>query len=396
MATVNTLTTQQSYAFLTSLYEQATGKKSAIEVVDTATFTTVANATLQTGNTAVMDALSKVIGKTIFSVRPYSAKFKGLYMDSERWGAFTRKINFCDTDIETDLRQTLTDGQSIDMYTVKKPKCVTLCYYGETEYAKHITIFRDQLDTAFQNVQQFGSFISGVLQNVADQLEQVLEAECRSALINFIAGKKAGDSANCINVLQAYYNETGVQLTPTTMYNGSNYMPFVKWLYSFVNTLTDDMAERSIKFHINVTGKEIPRHTPANKLKAYMSAPVMNKIDSNVLSSIFNPDKLKMIDFEKVSYWQSINDKMKVTAKPTYLQANGQLKTETSAVTVDNIIGVLFDEEAIGITRHSTWMGATPENVAGGFTNYWYHFRQTVANDFSENGVVLYAGTVNA
>lgn len=393
---VNNLTTEQSYAFLTSLYEQATGKASAIAVVDSGTFTTVAQAVQKTSYDTVLTALSKVIGKTIFDVRPYSSKFKGIDMDAERWGAYVRKISFADTPIETDQRLNLVDGQSIDQWKVQKPKPVELCFYGETEYSKHITIFKDQLDTAFQNAEEFGSFISGVLQNVSDHLEQIKEEEARSCLINFITGKKAGDSANCINVLQAYYNETGVQLTPVTMYNEDNYVPFVKWLYSFINTLTDDMAERSFKFHINLTNKEIPRHTPANKLKAYMSSMVMNKIDSAVMSSIFNPEKLKAIDFEKVSFWQSINDKMKVSAKPTYLQANGTLATSSNAVTVSNVLGVIFDEEALGITRHSTWVQSTGMNAAGGYSNLWYHFRQTVANDFTQNGVVLYADTVSA
>lgn len=396
MATVNTLTTQQSYAFLTSLYEEATGKQSTLQVADTATFTTVATATLATGTDAVLNALSKVLTRTIFSIRPYTAKFKGIEVSEERFGGITRKINYVDTSLETDDRLTLTDGQSKDMYSVKKPVILQTSFYGETEYAKHITVFKDQLDTAFESASQFGSFISGLLQNISDQLEQIKEEEARGCLINFITGKKAGDSTNCINVLQAYYDETGVQLTPANMFNEDNYIPFTKWLYSYVNTLTDKMANRSLKYHINVTNKEIMRHTPANKLKAYMSASVMNKIDSSVMSSIFNPDKLKMIDFEKVSYWQNIDHELDVKATPTYLQANGSLATAQSAVTVSNILGVLFDEEALGITRKSTWMQATPMNARGGYYNLWYHFRQCTWNDFSENGVVLYADTVTA
>lgn len=393
---VNNLTYEQSYAFLTDLYEQATGQKSTIAVTDTGTFTTVAQAVLKTGYDNIINSISQVLGRTIFSVRPYSAKFRGISVDAQRWGAITRKINFVDTPIEADDRMTLTDGQAVDQWVVRKPVVLQTNFYGSTEYQKHITVFKDQLDAAFQNAAQFGSFIGGLMQNIADQLEQVKEAEARGVLINFMAGKYAGDTDNAINVLQAYYDETGVQLTPATMYNQTNYVDFTKWLYAFINTLTEKMAERTQKYHINVTNKEVMRHTPADKLKAYMSANALNKIDSTVLSTIFNPDRLKMIDFEKVTFWQNIDEPDKISAKPTYLQADGTLKTETNAVTVDNVIGVLFDEEALGITTESTWMQSTPMNARGGYYNIFYHFRQKTWNDFTENGILLYADTVQA
>lgn len=393
---VNSLTFTQSAAFLTDLYEQATGQKSTIAVVDSGAFTTVAQAVLKTGYDNIINSIGQVLAKTIFSVRPYSQKFRGINVDSQKWGAVVRKITFVDTPLEDDDRMTLTDGQAVDQYIVRKPKVLETNFYGATQYQKHITIFRDQLDNAFQNASQFGSFIGGLMQNIYDQIAQSKEAEARTCLINFIGGKAKGDTANYINVLQAYYDETGVQLTPETMYNQDNYVDFTKWLYAYINTLTEQMSERTQKFHINVTGKEVMRHTPANRLKAYMSARALNKIDSTVLSSIFNPERLKMIDFEKVVFWQNIDDPEKVVTKPTYLLANGTLKESDTQVTVNHILGVLFDEEALGITTLSTWQANTPFNARGGYYNMYWHYTTKMWNDFTENGVVLYAGEVQA
>lgn len=393
---VNNLTYEQSYAFLTDLYKEATGLEPTLQVVDTATFTTVAQAVLKTGYDNIIGSISQVLSRTIFSVRPYAAKFKGINVDAQRWGAITRKINYIDTPIEADDRMSLQDGQSVDQWIVQKPKVLQTNFYGSTEYQKHITIFKDQLDAAFTSADQFGSFIGGLMQNISDQLEQIKEEEARGVLINFITGKVAANNG-AINVLQAYYDETGVQLTPATMYNPDNYIEFTKWLYSFVNGLTQKLAERSVKYHINVTGKEIMRHTPANRLKAYMSAETLNKIDSTVLASIFNPDRLKMIDFESVTYWQNIDHPAAVKATPVYLKAaDGTLVTASQAVEVPHMIGVLFDEEALGLTTESTWMMETPMNARGGYSNIFYHFRQKTWNDFTENGIVLYADTVSA
>lgn len=391
---VNELSFSQSAAFLTDLYEQATGQKPTISVVDSGSFTTVAQMVLKTGYDTVINSISQVLSRTIFSVRPYTAKFKGIFVDNERWGNITRKINYIDGDVENDDREPLTDGQSVDQWAINKPKVLQTNFYGFTKYQRHVTIFRDQLDVAFSSPSEFSRFISGVMQNVMDQLEQIKEAEARNCLINFIAGKAAGDTGNVINVLQAYKDETGVTLTPVTMYADSNYIPFMKWLYSYINGLTQKLAERTIKYHINITDKEVHRHTPASYLKAYMSARAMNAIDSIGLPSIFGADRLKMIDFEPVVYWQNIDDTEKIIATPTVLLSDGTLEKKTST-TVENIIGVLFDRDALGITRKSEWMQETGWNARGGYNNIFYHFTMAMWNDFTENGIVLVADTVS-
>ena len=388
----NNLTFEQSAAFLTDLYEQASGSK-AIAVTNTGSFVTVAQLTLKTGYDNVVSALSQVLSRTIFTIRPYSARFSGINVDSQKWGAITRKINYVDKDIENDDRLPLTDGSSVDMYEIKKPEPVQTNFYGGTTYQQHITIFRDQLDVAFSSPDEFSRFISGVMQNIMDQLEQVREAEARACLANFITGKSSA-SNGVINVLQEYYNETGVTLTPTTMYADTNYVAFAKWLYAYVNGLTRKLAERTTLYHINITGKPLHRHTPADRLKAYMSARALDAINSIALPSVYGADRLNMIDWEGVTFWQDILTPEQVKAVPTYLASDGSLTTAGDTVTVDNIIGVLFDEEALGITRINEWMMATPWNARGGYVNYYWHFTQKIWNDFTESGIVLIADTV--
>ena len=391
---VNDMTFEQSATMLNALVEQATGQKPAIEVTDSGTFTTVAQTLLKTGYDPVLGALSQVLGRTIFSVRPYTQRFRGIDVDADRWAAHVRKVNFVSSQLENDERmavlgnppEVLKDNESVDMYKIKKPKVVQTNFYGGTEYQDHVTLFRDQLDMAFHNPEEFGRFTSGVIQTITDDLTQVRESEARGALINLATSKQAAGGADVINVLQAYKDETGTSLTPANMYADGNYI-------AFINTLTDRMAERTTKYHTNITGKPIKRHTPADRMKAYMYNGVLNKIDSAVLSSVFNEEKLKMIDFESVAFWQNIDEPTKMLARPSYLKTDGTLETASADVALDNVLGMLFDEEAVGITTKSTWMDRTPFNSAGGYSNLYWHHRQQVWNDFSENCVVLIAAT---
>lgn len=389
---VNSMTFEQSAAFLTDLYEQATGQKPTIAVTDTGKFTSVGTTLLQMGYDVVSQALTQLLAKSIYSIRPYSQKFKSINVDEQKWGAVVRKINYIDSDLVDDPSIDLVDGQSVDQWKVRKPKMVQTNFYGAQQYANYVTIYTYQLDAALRDAAEFGRWLAGVLQNIADVLTQTEEAQARGILANFIATKFVADTPNAINILQAYKDETGVSLTVDNMFSQDNYPNLIKWLYSYINTVTDFMSERTIKYHMNIDGKPIHRHTPMNFMKAYMSGNVLNKTASEVLATIFNPDKLKMVEFEKVNFWQNIDDPYKVVATPTYLNTNGGgLIEATEAVTVSNIIGCLFDVEALGTCRRLVRTERTPINAAMLSYNIWYHRQIATWNDHTENFVLLYA-----
>lgn len=392
---VNTMSFEQSAAFLTALYEEATGQSPAIKIANTADFTSVGTTLVQAGLDPVINALTQILDRTIFAMRVYNKKFDDITIDELRWGAVTRKINFIDTPLDSqDDRLSLVDGQSIDPYVVKKPKSVSLQFYGNTVYQDSITIFRDQLDSALRDAAEFGRFISGLMTNISNKHKQIEEAEARGMLVNFITAKYLADQPNCINVLQAYYDETGTSLTPTTMYNVANFTTFMRWLGGYIETLTDKLAERTVKYHMNVTGKELMRFTDNADLKKYLSAKIANYFSTTVASDIFNPERLEGITrgMRKMTFWQNIDNPYNVKATPSYLDVtDGSVKEASEAVEVNNIIGILFDRDALGMVKRSTWSAATPFNPKGGYYNIFWHWTQQTYNDFTENFILLYA-----
>lgn len=385
---VNTMNFEQAAALLNGIYHQATGQ-SALAATNTSDFVSQANAILQTGYDLVSNSISSVLSRTIFSVRPYSAKFTGIQVDSNRWGNHVRKINYIDQDVVNDDRYTLTDGQSVDMYTVRKPKVLQTNFYGAQTYEDFVTIYRDQLDTAFTGPEQFASFISGVMQNMTDKLEQFREGQRRETLLNFIGGKLAHDTTNVIHLLDEYQTRTGVNLTSQTVYAPANFTPFIKWLYGYIEGLSGLMSNRSIKYHMNITGKELMRHTPKDRLRAFVNSQFAAAIGPEALSSVFQLSQMGEIGWESVDFWQSIESPMAINVTPNYLDVtDGSVKTAT-AQTEDQVLGILFDEEAMGLSDKSTWMNATPFNARGGYYNNWYHITVQSWNDLTENAVVL-------
>lgn len=395
---VNTMTFEQAGAFLTALYKEATGQNPTIQISNTADYVSVGTTLLQGGLDPVVQGMVQLLDKTIFAMRAYNKKFEDIIMDERLYGAVTQKVNFIDNDLDaSDERLPLTDGTSLDPWKIKKPKIVTELFYGNTVYQDSITIWRDQLDSALRNADEGARFFASVMTNIDNRHKQIEEAEARACLINFITAKATADTDNYINVLQEYYNETGVTLTPANMFAPANYTEFTRWLAGFMQTLVDKMAERSLKYHMNITGKELMRFTDGANLRKYISANVLNNITAVAQSVTYNADKISNIaaGANKVTFWQNIEDPYSVNATPSYLDVTtGNVVTAGASVLVENLMGVLFDRDALGIVKRSTWSGASPFNPRTGTYNIYWHWTQQMFNSFTENFVVLYAGTV--
>lgn len=373
---------------LNAIVAQATGQDT-IAPVPTGDFVSVASTANGIATDALLEAITQVLSRTIFSIRPYSRKFKGLYMDSQRFGNHTRKLNIVDSDWNKDLRYDLVNGKAIDDQIVNKPAVLQTNFYGQNIFERQVTIFKDQLNIALSSEEEFQRFITMVMTNVSDQIEQAHESTARATLANFIGGKVKGDRANVFKLVQLYNSVAGTTLTPTTVRQPSNFVPFMKWAVGFIKTISDRMTERSRKFHINVDGKEISRHTPYNKQKLYLYSELLNDIDASVMTSIFNDEYLKFADHERVAYWQSIDSPDRIKVKPTYLQSTGTVTVAVEEVEQTDIFGTLFDEEAVGITTFGEWSAPSPFNARGGYSNIFWHFNDRYFNDFTENGVVF-------
>lgn len=386
MAGVNTMTFEDASAILNNIRKQVTGEE-PIAIEDSSQFVSVATTLLQAGYDPVLNAITQMVSRTIFSIRPYTRKFDGIKVDSEQWGSIVRKLSIADKDWDQDVRFELEDGVAVDMYKVNKPNILQTNFYGQNVFEKNYTIFRDQLDNAFSGANEFGRFMSMVVQNVADMIEQAHEGIARMTIANFVGGKILADNG-VIHVLTEYNAATGMSLDETTVYAPENFGDFIKWLYARVATLTGLMSERSQEFQINVTGKEINRHTPLDMQKVYMYAPLINEMNARVLADAYHDDFLTYSDVEAVNYWQSIQDPDQIKVKPAYMNESGEI-VDGAETEVDNLIGVIFDRDALGYTTIHNWSASTPFNAKGGYWNTFHHFTERWYNDFTEKGIVL-------
>lgn len=382
----NDLTINQISSVLGEIVEQATGSK-PMAVIDTSSFVTVAQIGLKKGYDTLATAISQVLSRTIFSTRPYNRKFGGLEVSNQRYGNHIRKLSPIDKSPEDDERYSLTEDGTVDHYKVSKPLVQQTNFYGANAYQRHLTTYRDQLDMALRSPDEFGSFVSMMLLNVSDMIEQDHENTARATVANLVGGAIDLAGSNVIHCLTEYNAVTGGTYTAETVLNPDTIAGFAKYLVARINTIAKMLTERSTEFHQTIDSKPVKRHTPVANQKAYIFTDYLSKVYANVFSTVFNENYLKIADTEEVNFWQSIKTPGNINITPAYTDATGSV-VKGKAVNKP-ILAVLFDEEAAGYTVVNKWTQNTPMNAAGGYYNTYWHFTDRYWNDFTENHVVF-------
>lgn len=408
----NDLTFQQSATILNAIQQQVTGQASAAPVNMT-DFVSVAQTVLKTGYDPVMNAINQVLGRTIFSTRPYRRKFGLAERTESAYGNHVRKISIADKAIEDDDRykwpvaydagQTPPsgDGQSVDQQIIKKQDVLQTNFYGSNVWQDHYTVFKDQLECAFRGPDELGQFVGLVTGEMSNKIEQIREDMGRICVINSIIGTiEQADAAGTmfdlghrtIPLITLYNAYTGLTLTAATVFQPANFTPFVRWAFSIVQSVSDLMEQRSELFQVVVNNKHVMRHTPKDRQQIYVASQFANAIATMVRVQNFNdgfmvlPDGVKM---ESVAFWQNIKDPMVIQGRGSWIGANGTVQSSASDVVTDPVFAYLADEEALGYATTQSWSNPAPFNARGGYTNIWLHETQKLYNDHTEKSVVF-------
>lgn len=395
----NTLVPQDAYALINAISAQALGA-SSIAAVDTTTFVSVGETLLSSSLDNTLNAISCMIAKTIFAARPYKAKLSSLERGEERFGAITRKITYLHKDAEpsndyntqvSGYTTQLADGNSIDMYKINAPKAMQFNFPGLQILQRHITRFRNQLAVALQSEQELLNFWEGAMVEFYNLLEEDKEERSRSVLFNYIAGKNA--MSNGVVDLVAEFN-TRYSTTYTRAQLLSTYLPdFMKFVAARIKVYSSLLTERSVNYHASITGYDkIVRHTPKERQKMIMYNPIFIEAESQVYSSLFNPQYLEIGDFEGINYWQSAAAPAEIICKPNILNVSNGQSTDGTSQTMEFVLGILYDEEALGVMTKFDYSGSTPFNVAGGYSNLYYHASFKSYADYTENAIVFILG----
>lgn len=400
----NTLTPTDVYGIVNAMSAEMFGQNSTLTAFNTSTFATVGEAMLRTGYENTVGALSAVIGRTIIAARPYRGKFRIIMRVPQEFGLITRKISFYATKLEesndwnTDINTTqIVDGASIDPWTISKTYPLEINFVGLKVTQKNYTVFRYQLKQAFKDEASFGSFVSGLLVRIANDLEVMMDAENRLQVLNAIgATYNVGAARQKVNLTTAFNAFYGTSYTAAQLL--STY--FDELMKFFVMRIKGDMSlmeEENELFHIfpakNDDGGNalsLTRHTAPEDRRLLLFMPRVRQAEATIFPSLFDSSYLKLENFEGVEYWQNPNVPEAVSVTPNQLDTATGQSTTGSAVALDHVFALLFDKDALATSVHVEDVLTSPVNNKGSYYNVTYHWGKDHMLDQTENMILYY------
>lgn len=388
------LTAKQIFGIVNEVASQAMGNNTRA-VVDNSGLVALGNTVLGSNDTKnnFINALTDRIGRTIVSFRAYHSHFPDFERDSIEWGNILQKLKIGMPNAEEDQSYNLADGTSVDMYKINKAKVNQLLFSTETPWQTHITVHLDELEKAFVDYSAMGAFISGMFGEVQNRIELAMENLSIDCVNNYMAEmikRKTQRPSRVINLVTDYNTAMGLStenaLKPQDALNTPSFLEYVVRRINTISSTMEYMTSgmfNDTAFAGGDTQNDIySRHTPKSEQRMLLYIDLVNSLKTNVNSKAFNMKEVAIdLPFKTVPFWQSIKTPDGINVKP----ASGG----TTTIVQSNVMGILFDREAMGTFKKKYSSLTSPINAAGKYYNVFYHMIEMYYNDLTENAVVF-------
>ena len=393
MSTVN-----QIYSILNSLNAQANGG-SAIAATDTRSFisygdaiTSLTDANKETWFTTLIDR----IASTIIDNRKYTAQGAlGLWREPFEYGAILAKIHSkMGSAVAYQAFSAPSDLSSTNPFAPTVREIEQRMYNKISAFMFADTIPDVQLKTAFLDEQKMAAFLDSLMMTTQNAFERSVENLGRTCRSSLIATAVHANDAHYVKLLTNYKamlddNDPEKTITAAQALHSRNFLRYASREIAIyidrMQTLTDIYS---------ADGYE--RFSP----REYLNVAILNDFDKSVTSYLaadtYHEQLVELPSENKVivPYWQGAgtdfsyanNSKIYLTIPRT----TGTAEQIAAGYTIEaaNIIGVIYDSEAAGITidERRTRSLYNPKDE---FTNYWHKGREMYYVDVTHPHVVF-------
>lgn len=342
-------------------------------------------------NTATADlffkALLSQIGKVVVDTRAYVAQLPSLFVDTFEWGLLSEfiKIDLADVMIDEMWNANgfipytapggVAEAQRIAgiAYGCYKPAINAKLYKKAKGVMVALTIAKEQMFTAFSGVSQYEQFVAGLFNSVDNTLQ--LKAEVY-ALMTVSAGIATADkNNNVVHLCTDYAADTG-KTAPANIGAALDDTDFMAYALKRISETRDYLKRMTIDYNNHQTV------TFASDSRMILLSAFSSAAKFGVRANTYNEELLGIGDYDKVASWQAVTTLN--GSRPYDLTTASEIILSGAAAdeiygtstqtpkTISNIIGVLYDRMAMGITldkRKVTSNYSAPTDT----TNYFYH-----------------------
>ena len=393
MSTVN-----QIYSILNSLNAQANGG-SAIAATDTRSFisygdaiTSLTDANKETWFTTLIDR----IATTIIDNRKYTAQGAlGLWREPFEYGAIMQKIHSkMPAAVADPAWSAPSDLSSTNPFAPTAREIEQRMYNKISAFMFSDTIPDVQLKTAFLDEQKMAAFLDSLMMTTQNAFERSVENLGRTCRSSLIATAVHANDAHYVKLLTNYKamlddDDPEKTITAAQALHSRN---FLRYASREIAIYIDRMQTMTDIYSADGYERFSPRE--------YLNVAILNDFDKSVnsylLAEAYNESLLSLPTENRVvvPYWQGAgadfsyanNSKIYLTIPRT----TGTDEQIAAGYTIEasNIIGVIYDSEAAGITidERRTRSLYNPKDE---FTNYWHKGREMYYVDVTHPHVVF-------
>lgn len=347
-----------------------------IEAIESFRLPDIGEAVLNSGTVdQYVKSILTQLGKMYVDSKAYAAELPSLFIDSFEWGGYLERVYFKPQDLIQDEMYNLVDGATYEDHKFYQPKASAKIFEEVKNIMTPISIVADQIKEAFQGWDQMNAFLSGIQNNVNNTLTLASEAYAHMLIQCGIAVAEKNTQHSVHLLTEAIAKK--VLSTGATPAEALESPEFLRFALKRIAQVKKNMKRYTTAFN----NGQIPTFTNDADAKIALLTDFTTAAGFTARANTFNANELNIGDYDEVACWQafadtskanfdySINSTIKIAADST-----NKLGIGTEAVTINNVIGVLYDTRAMGISL-------TKSKVTSNYTaiaDFWneYHHKQ--------------------
>ena len=375
---------EQIYEIVNDTTKEVLGETDLVATADNGKIVDIGEAVIGTQNmdNYVRNLVDR-IGKVVFVDRPYEGNTPSVIMSETEWGAITEKIKYVGLPEATENETwELTDGESYDPNVFTKPQVGAKFYSKRTTFEVPMSFVQRQIKSAFSGAGQVAAFFGMIENTIAKTMTVKQDSLIMKTIGNFAMHAKTDvadtNYVRYVKLGTMYRTKFNKETTGEALLYDPEFNRFAAMI---IKRIATRMSGISTVFNANAN----PRNTAKKYLHMILHSDFTSAAEAYLQSDTYHEEFTKLPKAEEVPFWQGSGPAFAWNDTSTI---KGIPSGGNEAVTVSNVLGVMFDRDALGVCNldrrvTSNWNGKAE------FTNNWYKFDCGYFNDFDENFVLL-------
>ena len=334
------------------------------------------------GTKAIMSILAR---REIFT-KEFRPLFKDIIISREEWGGYIERAKIDWADIMDDPAINLENGKDYSEYEHKYygAKVISKIYNEAVGIMIPMSISRKSFMEAFDSYDAMNSYISKIKDTQRKTLLKAIDRYGAALVISaiVISTKATGTAVYLLDeALKKRVKNITESTTPEEALENPEYVKFVA---KTISQLRSNMLVESTAYNNgNIT-------EPSYENLLYILSPYINSYKFDLLSGLYNREEVGFGSYSEIPAWQAITEqdenKFEWDAISTVSLAadpQNKLGIGTNAVTVKNVLGVIIDKYAVGMTVFRDFMTSQYTASADFWTDFMHYLtNQLVDSDF--------------